>query len=146
MLYRRPLTHFSTTFMKRDSNQALGIGQYAIEFLNTGSFDKSVLHRVKLFHTDSVMCGLSAIAQKTNAPNVLRDEAHQYSIRGQHQEGYSFVFGSQKLVPAEKAICANASAVREWDSNGTVFGYNANVPGHTAGEFGHNDYYPVVIR
>jgi hypothetical protein len=27
----------------------------------------------------------------------------------------------------EKAICANASAVREWDSNGTVFGYRDNV-------------------
>lgn len=50
-----------------------------------------------------------------------------------------------ELVPAEKAILANASAVREWDSNGTVFGYNANIPGHTAGEFGHNDFYPVVI-
>jgi len=34
------------------------------------------------------------------------------------------------LVPAEKAIAANASAVREWDSNGTVFGYNPNIPGH----------------
>lgn len=45
----------------------------------------------------------------------------------------------------EKAIVANCSAVREWDSNGTVFGYNTNIPGHNAGEFGHNDYYPVVI-
>merc|ERR1711862_100520 len=31
------------------------------------------------------------------------------------------------------------------DSNGTVFGYNPNIPGHTAGEFGHNDFYPVII-
>lgn len=35
--------------------------------------------------------------------------------------------------------------MREWDSNGTVFGYNPNIPGHQAGEFGHNDFYPVVI-
>jgi len=35
--------------------------------------------------------------------------------------------------------------VREWDSNGTVFGYNHNIKGHNAGEFGHNDFYPVVI-
>lgn len=46
---------------------------------------------------------------------------------------------------AEKAVAANASAVREWDSNGTVFGYNPNIKGHDAGEFGHNDFYPVVI-
>ena len=39
---------------------------------------------------------------------------------------------------------ANSSAVREWDSNGTNFGYNPAL-GHTAGEFGHNDFYPVVI-
>ena len=38
-------------------------------------FDPEVLERVKLFHTDSVICGISAIAQKTNAPNVFRDEA-----------------------------------------------------------------------
>lgn len=40
---------------------------------------------------------------------------------------------------------ANASAVREWDSNGTVFGYNPSIKGHIAGEFGHNDFYSVVI-
>merc|ERR1712178_532864 len=52
--------------------------------------------------------------------------------------------GSAKCAP-EKAIVANSSAVREWDSNGTVFGYNPSIPGHTAGEFGHNDFYPVVV-
>lgn len=31
------------------------------------------------------------------------------------------------------------------DSNGTVFGYNSEIKGHQAGEFGHNDYYPVAI-
>ena len=54
------------------------------------------------------------------------------------------VFGSNELVPIEKAIVANSSAVREWDSNGTVFGY-ANEENRKAGEFGHNDFYPVVI-
>ncbi len=48
------------------------------------------------------------------------------------------------MVPLEKAVAANCSAVREWDSNGTVFGY-ANVAKRQAGEFGHNDFYPVVI-
>ena len=35
--------------------------------------------------------------------------------------------------------------MREWDSNGTVFGYRAEDPNFQAGEFGHNDYYPVVL-
>merc|ERR1711953_219448 len=48
-------------------------------------------------------------------------------------------------VAPEKAVVANAAAVREWDSNGTVFGYNPKIPGHTAGEFGHNDFYGVVM-
>ncbi len=30
-------------------------------------------------------------------------------------------------------------------ADGQVFGYNKQLPGHTAGEFGHNDFYPVVI-
>ena len=53
--------------------------------------------------------------------------------------------GSKVWCHAEKAIAANCSAVREWDSNGTVFGYNHNIKSHNAGEFGHNDFYPVVI-
>jgi 2-methylcitrate dehydratase len=40
------------------------------------------------------------------------------------------VFGSKSWVPVENAIAANSSAVREWDSNGTVFGFNQGVPGH----------------
>jgi len=59
--------------------------------------------------------------------------------------GYAKCLGSMENVMVEKAIAANASAVREWDSNGTVFGYRSDLPGHQAGEFGHNDYYPVII-
>jgi 2-methylcitrate dehydratase len=66
----------------------------------------------------------------TNAPNLLRNEALESSIKAKRQMGFSQVFGSKKLVPAEKAIAANSSAVREWDSNGTVFGYNPSIKGH----------------
>ena len=52
--------------------------------------------------------------------------------------------GTKVWSYSEKAIAANICAVREWDANGTVFGYN-KVTGKGAGEFGHNDYYPVVI-
>lgn len=31
--------------------------------------------RCKLFHTDSVFCGISALALKTNAPTLLKVEA-----------------------------------------------------------------------
>src|SRR4029079_9375069 len=41
-------------------------------------------------------------------------------------------------------ILANCSAVRELDSNGTNFGYNPRT-GNQRGEFGHNDFYPVVM-
>merc|ERR1719291_407047 len=86
------------------------------------------------------MCGVSALVFNANAPSVLRAEALSYpDAKG------ATVFGSGVKCAPEKAICANSSAVREWDSNGTVFGYNAKIPGHTAGEFGHNDFYPVVI-
>merc|ERR1719356_560775 len=57
------------------------------------------------------MCGVSALALRTNAPTVLREEALDYA-----------------------------------DPKGaTVFGFNPKIPGHTAGEFGHNDFYPVVM-
>ncbi len=132
----------STVVLPRNSNQALGIGQFALDFmsgkLGTGPSDK-VLERTAMFHTDSVLCGVSALALRTNAPTILRREALDYiDLNG------ATVFGSSIKVKAEKAVVANSSAVREWDSNGTNFGYNPAL-GHTAGEFGHNDFYPVVV-
>jgi 2-methylcitrate dehydratase len=133
----------TATLLGRDTNQALGIGQFAVDFMhrNIGAPDRSVLERTELFHTDSVLCGLSAIALGTNAPTLLRAEALEYERPA--GKGVPF-FGSKVPVAPEKAIVANSSAVREWDSNGTNFGYNPAL-GHTAGEFGHNDFYPVAV-
>jgi 2-methylcitrate dehydratase len=132
----------TTVSLPRDTNQALGIGQFAIDFLSgalgTGPSD-AVRERTKLFHTDALLCGVSALALHTNAPTLLRNEALSYA-----DEKGATVFGSTIRVKPEKAIVANSAAVREWDSNGTNFGYNPEL-GHTAGEFGHNDFYPVVI-
>ncbi len=127
--------------LKHDTNQALGIGRFAVDFMaeKIGKPDESVFQRISLFHTDAVLCGLSALALGTNAPTVLRREALDYA-----EPKGACVFGSATRVHAEKAVVANSSAVREWDSNGTNFGYNPDL-GHTAGEFGHNDFYPVVI-
>ncbi len=138
-----------------DSNQALGLARYALAFLwgepgQRGEPDPAVLARTNLFHTDAVLCGVSALALGTNAPNVLRDEALTYAVSdrtptldGAVKRGAT-VFGSRDELVIEKAIVANCAAVREWDSNGTNFGYNPD-RGHTAGEFGHNDFYSVAI-
>lgn len=132
----------TTVTLPRNSNQALGIGQFAIDFM-AGTLGEgpsaAVLERTKRFHTDAVLCGASALALATNAPTLLRAEAHDYlDAKG------ATPFGSTIRVKPEKAIVANSSAAREWDSNGTNFGYNPAL-GHLAGEFGHNDFYPVAI-
>lgn len=130
----------TSTAMPKNTNQALGIGQFAVEFMSgVARPSKEVFDRTALFFTDAVLCGLSAVAVKTNAPSVLRDEALTYPA----DSGVT-VFGSAVPVSPEKAILANCAAVREWDSNGTNFGYNPEL-GHTAGEFGHNDFYAVPI-
>ena len=135
----------SFVHLPADSNQALGIAEYAIGMVRGEVGDGpggAVLKRCELFHTDSVFCGLSALALGTNAPTVLRAEALEYEERA---EGLgACVFGSGERLKSEKAIAANSAAVREWDSNGTNFGYEPS-RGHTAGEFGHNDFYPVVV-
>ena len=132
----------STVVLGRNTNQALGIGQFAVDFLSgklgPGPSD-AVLDRTRMFHTDALLCGASALALQTNAPHVLRNEALSYP-----DSTGAFVFGSSVRVKSEKAVAANSSAVREWDSNGTNFGFNPSL-GHVAGEFGHNDYYSVVV-
>lgn len=146
-----------------DSNQALGLARFAIEFMSDdpetrGRPDAAVLERANLFHTDAVICGLSAIALNTNAPTLLRREAAQYATplagsgslagvpwaKGCVRTGVP-VFASTQDVAVEKAIVANCAAVREWDSNGTNFGYSEERPHHRAGEFGHNDFYSVPV-
>ncbi|MBI2342555.1 MAG: MmgE/PrpD family protein, partial [Deltaproteobacteria bacterium] len=127
--------------LKLDSNQARAIGQYAIDFVN-GKYSAvapEVLKRISFFFADSLGCGIAAIGIGANAPRVLRKEALNYkNPKGAH------IIGSKELVAPEKAIAANCSAVRELDSNGTNFGFNKET-GDNAGEFGHNDFYPVAI-
>uniref|UniRef100_A0A0G4F465 Uncharacterized protein n=1 Tax=Chromera velia CCMP2878 TaxID=1169474 RepID=A0A0G4F465_9ALVE len=77
----RSFSSASAVTLTRDSNQALGIGQYAIDMLSGkygDNIDKSVYEKVTQFHTDSVMCGISALSLKTNAPTLLRAEALEY--------------------------------------------------------------------
>jgi 2-methylcitrate dehydratase len=150
--------------LPRNTNQALGLGQYAVDFMSDtpgkrGEPAPSVLDKTNLFHTDACLCGISAIALGTNAPNLLRREAMMYATppsgsgslagvpwarAGSTVRSGVPVFGSTIDVQVEKAIVANSNAVREWDSNGTNFGYSPE-RGHTAGEFGHNDFYPVAL-
>ena len=100
-------TSTTQTVLPRNTNQALGIGQFAIDFMSgkIGSPDASVFERTTMFHTDSVLCGLSAIALNTNAPIILRAEAATYP----NATG-ACVFGSTQRVAAEKAIVANSNA------------------------------------
>lgn len=152
-----PTTQTQLVHLAKDSNQALGIARYAIDFMSDGPTGGNpatdVLERTNQFHTDACLCGLSAITLGTNAPVLLRDEAQQYRVTGDRvpwarnaetvRAGVP-TFGSAHDVHVEKAIVANSAAVREWDSNGTNFGFNP-ARGHTAGEFGHNDFYPVAL-
>jgi 2-methylcitrate dehydratase len=95
-----------------------------------------------------VACGVSALALGANAPTVLRREALEYRMENRGTGGSPVagvpMFGSTIRVAPEKAVLACSSAVREWDANGTNFGYDP-ARGATAGEFGHNDFYPVAV-
>lgn len=130
--------------LKRSENQARGIGLYAIDFLagRPGTPSAAVLARVEQFHLDSIACGVAALAIGTNAPRILRDEALDYRVAD--SAAGATLLGSKVRVSPEKAVLANSAAVRELDANGTNFGYNPRT-GYCRGEFGHNDFYPVVV-
>lgn len=132
-----------TLVLPATGNQARGLARYAIAFLrDPRPIGRETLDRLQLFHLDSVGCGVSALARKANAPTVLRRESLA-SPPASHSAG-GICFGAARACAVEKAVVANVSAVREWDSNGTNFGYD-KAKGRTAGEFGHNDFYPVAI-
>jgi 2-methylcitrate dehydratase len=61
----------------------LGLADYAKDIMSQdySKIDDEIYDRVRLFHTDSVICGISAISMKTNAPTILRNEAlEKYSV------------------------------------------------------------------
>ncbi len=125
----------------RDTNQARGIGQYAIDFLagKLGQPGAAALAKVEQFHTDTVACAVAALATGASAPVLLRAEALEYpDARG------ATCFGGKTKVAPEKAVVANCSAVRELDANGTNFGFNPRT-GQMRGEFGHPDFFPVAV-
>ena len=64
----------TTTLLRRDTNQALGLATYAIQFMRNGNPSKDVLARTALFFADANACGASALAHRTNAPTLLRRE------------------------------------------------------------------------
>ena len=134
----------ATRLLPAATNQARGLAAYALDFLRRDPrpIGAATLHLLERFHLDSVGCGVSALAAGANAPTVLRREA----LGTTAAVGTKGVccFGSRRRCLAERAVAANASAVREWDSNGTNFGHDA-ARGRTAGEFGHNDFYPVAL-
>ena len=139
-----PASAGPTRLLPADSNQARGLAAYARDFLGPAAepIGPATLALLERFHTDSVGCGVSALAAAANAPTVLRREALA-TIPAAGSPGV-VCLGSSRRCLAERAVAANASAVREWDSNGTNFGHDA-ARGRTAGEFGHNDYYPVAL-
>jgi 2-methylcitrate dehydratase len=100
--------------------------------MQEGTPHQSVLNRAKMFHFDSIVCGLSALNYNTNAPVLLRNEAIRSSAK-EKMPGTAKVFGYKGWVPTTLAIVANSSAVREWDSNGTVFGYSSSDKKRQAG-------------
>ena len=125
------------------SNQARGLGEYCHDFLfNQKNILPETFDLIERFHVDSVGCAISAIHHRANACTLLRHEAMQTRPEGTSSGG--FCFGASTPVNITKCVLANVSAVREWDSNGTNFGYDKET-GRMAGEFGHNDFYPVAI-
>jgi 2-methylcitrate dehydratase len=140
---QRGTTAGSTRFLSRSENQAAGLARYCREFLQSPrAIGQATRDRVEQFHLDSVGCGISALALGANAPTVLRREALRSPPAAGDRGG--ICFGAARPCAVEKAVAANCSAVREWDSNGTNFGYDA-AKGRIAGEFGHNDFYPVAV-
>lgn len=80
---QRSARNFGTVTLRKNTNQARGIAEFSIDFMkmDNKNIADEVYDKVRLFHTDSVLCGISAIAQKTNAPNILRDEAiNRFSV------------------------------------------------------------------
>ena len=103
----------------------------------------AVLGKVEQFHLDSVACGVSGAGVRGECADRAAARGARVSERRRDAAACRCSARTVRVAP-EKAVLACSSAVREWDANGTNFGYNP-ARGATAGEFGHNDFYPVAV-
>ena len=113
--------------LSKNTNQARGLAQYAIDFLNQNqNISESVYEKTKLLHADSCVCAIAALALKAHAPTILRNSAlNFYSNFDTKPKGVRVakVFGSNVYTNVEKAISANVSATNELNANGFSIGY-----------------------
>ena len=86
-----------------DTNQVVGLAEYAKEFLEgKAAPSDAVLTRTNLFFTDAMLCGASALALRTNAPTVLREEAKMYPLS--LESGGIPLLGDRTTTHPEKAL------------------------------------------
>ena len=138
---------FSSITLKRQNNQANELAKYAIDFIKNGKPSDKIINQLKLVHTDSILCGVAALALKTNIPSILKNEAFQFSRRGgtplsRPKPGYAKLFGLGDQVPLEKAIAANVSAVSELEATAEFFGYHSD---NQITEVAQSNFLPIVI-
>lgn len=73
--------------ISKNCNQALELARFSLQFVNGNvgaGPSKQVIDRVELYFADSVFCGASALALRTNAPILFREEALEDYIIGSH--------------------------------------------------------------
>lgn len=135
------LYSLTSTTLRKDSNQVFELAKYAIRFLDKGNPSAKVLERTKMFHTDSFICGVSALAYRVPEPTLLRSEAQEYSVGRMPKMEHARVFGSMENIVVEKAAAANIVAISEWNSNGVYSG----IPSNQSQTCSYSSFYPAVI-
>ncbi|OMJ86863.1 hypothetical protein SteCoe_11494 [Stentor coeruleus] len=101
------------------TNQALGLGAYAIEFLAKGNPSKEIIQRVKLWHTDLTVTSISYLRQNINPSlECFKNEALMYkNILG------GFLYDNSEKISAEKAVMFNIKTILQAYDDG--LGYNS---------------------
>ena len=93
------------------------------------------------FHLDSIACAVSALACGTNAPRVLREEALEYRLAdGRGRNGFWFARRRAAGEGGRGQLRRGAGMGRQRHQ----FWLQPRARAY-AGEFGHNDFYPVAI-
>jgi 2-methylcitrate dehydratase len=134
--------------LKKNTNQALKLAEFARDFMKDGNPSFEVLQRAKLFHTDSTISAITALALGTHIPNMLRNEALSYvrqRKRLSESKGMIQCFGSKILTFDYKAICANVCAAREWDEIGYSIGIGGKSFLRQQDELGSSHLYSIVM-
>lgn len=132
--------------LKRNSNQILGLVDFAYEFYHHGTPTLEMIRRTKLLNADSFMSGLAAFSLNMTSTKLFANETKFFMAKPMNRYRYKApLLGGSDLFDDVKAFATNACASGELGVSPSILAFDPKGKQFLRGTSVQSDYYGVVL-